>query len=133
MRMIRLASHAFVAFVIFLLTSLTASAQVLPSLSTWENQRTSILNVGLVTGNRFSGFFTNRAPGFQCQNIPYPVENGIILPNGAITFTVNFTACASVTTWKGQVTGSQMPTTWVLVHNGVRQQGRDLFKRLSPF
>jgi len=71
--MTRLASHAFVAFGIFLLTSLTASAQVLPSFSTWENQRTSILNVGLVTGNQFNGFFTNRAAGFQCQNIPYPV------------------------------------------------------------
>ena len=131
--MTRLASHAFVAFGIFLLTSLTASAQVSPSFSTWENQRTSILNVGLVTGNQFGGFFTNRAPGFQCQNIPYPVQNGIILPNGAITFTVDFTACATVTTWKGQVTGSQMPTKWVLVHNGVQQRGSDLFRKISPF
>jgi hypothetical protein len=131
--MVRLASHAFAAFGILLVTCLAASAQVLPSFSTWENQRTSILNIGLVTGTQFNGFFTNRAPGFQCQNIPYPVENGTILPNGAITFTVNFAACSTVTTWKGRVIGSQMPTTWVLVHNGVRQKGSDLFKMRFPF
>jgi hypothetical protein len=128
--MIRLGSQIFLALGILLLTPLAASAQVLPPFSTWQNQRTSTLNVGFVNGNQFDGWFINRAAGFQCQNIPYPAT-GTILPNGAITFVVNFTNCQTVTTWTGRVIGSQMPTKWVLIYKGVqRMTGSDLFRKL---
>jgi hypothetical protein len=128
--MTKLGSRIFLALGILLLTPLAASAQVLPSFSTWENQRTSTLSVGFVNGDHFDGWFVNRAAGFQCQNIPYPVT-GTILPNGAITFTVNFTNCETVTYWKGRVTGSQMPTSWILYYKGIqRMTGNDLFKKI---
>jgi Avidin family len=128
--MTKLGSRIFLALGILLLMPLAASAQVLPSFSTWENQRTSTLSVGFVNGDHFDGWFVNRAAGFQCQNIPYPVT-GTILPNGAITFTVNFTNCETVTYWKGRVTGSQMPTSWILYYKGIqRMTGNDLFKKI---
>ncbi len=111
----------------------TAFAQVLPSFSTWENDKHSILSVGFVNGAQFSGVFINHAAGFQCQNIPYPVT-GSVLPNGAITFVVDFTACSTVTTWRGRVMGSRIATKWFLVyrdsHGGIhRMRGADLFTR----
>jgi hypothetical protein len=128
--MMKLSSQIFLALGILLLTPLAASAQVLPSFSTWENQRTSTLSVGIVNGHRFDGWYVNRAAGFQCQNIPYPVT-GTILPNGAITFTVNFTNCETVTYWKGRVVGSQMPTKWTLFYRGIqRMTGDDFFRKL---
>jgi len=126
----RLGSKIFLALGILLLMPLAASAQVLPSFSTWENQRTSTLSVGFVNGDHFDGWFVNRAAGFQCQNIPYPVT-GTILPNGAITFVVNFTNCETVTYWKGRVVGSQMPTKWILYYKGIqRMTGEDLFRKI---
>jgi hypothetical protein len=129
--MMKLGSRIFLALGILLLTPLAASAQVLPSFSTWVNQRTSTLSVGFVNGNHFDGTFINRAAGFQCQNILYPVTGGTILPNGAITFVVSFTECDTVTIWRGHVAGSQMPTSWILYYRGIqRQTGNDLFKKM---
>jgi hypothetical protein len=129
--MTRLGLRIIVAFGILLLMPLAVSAQVLPPGSIWENQRTSTLSVESVTGNHFDGWFINRAAGFQCQNFPYRAT-GTILPNGAITFTVNFTQCQTVTIWKGRVTGSQMPTKWTLYYQGVpRMMGDDFFKRVQ--
>jgi len=127
--MMRHGLQIFLAFIALLLTSLTASAQVLPPFSSWVNQRGSSLYVGFVNGNQFSGTFINRASGFQCQGIPYPA-NGMVYPNGAVTFVVNFTNCDSVTTWTGQVKGSQIPTKWTLVYrNKPYMRGTDLFTR----
>ena len=127
--MMRHGLQIFLAFIALLLTSLTASAQVLPPFSSWVNQRGSSLYVGFVNGNQFSGTFINRASGFQCQGIPYPA-NGMVYPNGAVTFVVNFTNCDSVTTWTGQVKGSQIPTKWILVYkNKPYMRGTDLFTR----
>lgn len=127
--MVRCGSRIFLAFIALLLTSLTASAQVLPPFSSWLNQRGSSLYVAFVNGNQFSGTFINRAPGFQCQGIPYPA-NGAVNPNGAVTFVVNFTNCNSMTTWTGRIKGSQIPTKWILVYkNRPYMRGTDLFTR----
>ena len=120
------ASRMFLAVGLLFLASVAASAQVLPPLSVWKNQRGSLLTLVPLGGTSLGGVFTNFAPGFQCQGIPYPVT-GSVLPNGAITFQVNFVACNTVTTWRGRVNGRQMPTRWVLFYNGRRMTGTDLF------
>ena len=63
--MMKLGSQTFLALAILLLTPLAASAQVLPPFSTWQNERTSTLNVGFVNGNQFDGWFINRAAGSE--------------------------------------------------------------------
>src|SRR5689334_19183010 len=88
---------------LLLLSSVGASAQITP-FSWWRNELGSDLFIWTVTGSTFTGTFTNHAPGFGCQNIPYPAA-GTVAPNGAVRFVVNFTACSTVTTWWGRVTG----------------------------
>ena len=126
----RFALQIFLAVGILLSAAETVSAQALPSFSTWLNDKGSTLNVQFVDPNgQFYGFYINRASGFQCQNVPYPVA-GTVLPNGAITFVVNFTNCNTLTTWKGRVLGARMPTKWLLIYNGVqRMTGADFFTR----
>lgn len=122
------ASRVFLAASLLLLTSMAASAQIVP-FSWWKNDKGSILNIWTVTGTTFTGTFTNYAAGFGCQGIPYPAA-GNAYPNGAVRIVVNFTACSTVTTWWGRVTGSKMPTKWVLIYKGRRMTGADLFTRL---
>ena len=121
-------SRFILAFGLLLLTSMTASAQLTP-LSTWRNDLGSILTVWMVAGTTFSGTFTNFAPGYSCQGIPYPAA-GRVYANGAVRFVVNFTNCSTVTTWSGRVIGPRMPTRWVLIYKGRRMTGANLFTRL---
>ncbi len=120
------ASRIFLAACLLLLASVAASAQVLPPLSLWKNDKGSLLTLVPLGGTSVGGVFTNFARGFGCQGIPYPVA-GTVLPNGAITFQVNFTGCNTVTTWRGRVMGRRMPTRWILIYNGRRMTGADLF------
>ena len=122
------ASRFFLAAGVLLLTSVAASAQIVP-FSWWKNDKGSILSIWTVTGTTFTGTFTNYAAGFSCQGIPYPAA-GTVYPNGFVRFSVNFAACNTVTTWWGRVIGPKMPTKWVLIYKGRRMTGADLFTRL---
>jgi hypothetical protein len=120
-------------FVFLLVASATASAQNLPVLSTWKNDRGSILSIWWVSGDQFKGLFTNFAAGFECQGIPYPAV-GRVSPDGSLFFVVTFDKCNTVTTWHGRLNGNQIPTRWGLVYvgpNGIFQKlsGADLFTR----
>ena len=123
----------FATLFLLLTSSVTALAQNLPLLSTWKNEGGSLLTVWWISGDSFRGTFTNFAPGFQCQGIPYPAV-GSVKPNGALLFTVTFTNCNTVTNWHGRLLGNQMPTRWKLVYsdsNGHFQKlyGKNLFVR----
>ncbi|MBW7970613.1 avidin/streptavidin family protein [Bradyrhizobium sp. BR 10289] len=111
-----------------------ASAQALPSWSLWQNQRGSTLEVYYVDpSGPFTGTFTNRAPGYQCQGIPYPAQG--ITRGPAVTFAVTFTQCSSHTTWFGTVSGNTMRTNWIMIYTppvGPPQKstGTDIFTRV---
>jgi hypothetical protein len=111
---------------LLLATMATAFAQNLPPLSTWKNEGGSILTIWWVSGDSFHGSFTNFAPGFQCQGIPYPAV-GSVKPNGAVLLTVTFTNCNTVTNWHGRLLGNQIPTRWKLVYSDSNGHFRTLY------
>jgi Avidin family len=116
-----------------LMLSGSAFAQSIPAPSFWKNQRGSELSIWSLNGGRFEGVFTNRAPGFACQGIPYPVT-GQVTPQGFF-FVVTFAKCNSFTRWYGRVNGSQMPTKWNLYYIGSdgtpgSLAGSDVFTRV---
>jgi len=115
----------------FVLASQTFALAQLDGPSLWKNQRGSELNITSVTGTQFAGTFTNRAAGFSCLGIPYPVTG--INAGPYITFTVNFAKCRSVARWQGNVQGLGMSVQWALqyVSNGkpAVMTGFDLFTR----
>jgi Avidin family len=122
-----------VSFVFLLIASATASAQNLPALSNWKNDRGSTLSIWWAAGDQFKGLFTNFAAGFECQGMPYPAV-GKVNPDGSLFFVVTFSQCNTVTTWHGRVAGNQLPTRWSLVYvnkNGIPQKlhGKDIFTR----
>ena len=107
----------------------SASADLLPAPSTWQNQRGSTLQITSVNGGVVRGFFTNQAPGYKCQGIRYPANGTTSMTT--TTFRVNFTACQTVTTWLGTVAWYGFPTTWLLRHGGQTQTGADFFYRVN--
>jgi hypothetical protein len=116
-------------FALVVAAPFVAFAQGLPVPSGWENQRGSILKVvSSQPDGRFSGVFINYAPGYQCQGIPYDVAGKSA--GARVVFTVNFTDCRTITTWRGRAAGATMPTRWVLrVAGGPPQRGADVFTR----
>jgi len=105
-----------------------ALADPLTAPSFWKNQRGSELMITAVSSSgAIRGTFTNRAAGFGCQGIPYPVTGRTTAQQ--TTFKVNFVRCRTVTTWTGVVNGLTMPTTWILIYNGPTQTGFDFFTR----
>jgi len=99
-----------------------ASAQGLPVPSTWVNQRGSTLTVSTMDGaGNFTGTYVNRAPGFSCQNSPYPLA-GTSKGNN-VNFVVTWnnqpmwdkpSNCLSVTAWQGTLSGNTISTQWQL-------------------
>jgi hypothetical protein len=105
-------------------------ADQLTAPSLWKNQRGSELRITAVGKNgSLRGTFTNYAPNYQCQGIPYPITG--ITTAGPTTFRVNFVQCRTVTTWTGTAFGFGMPTEWVLRYNGQTQTGSDFFYRIN--
>jgi hypothetical protein len=105
-------------------------ADQLTAPSLWKNQRGSELRITAVGNNgSLRGTFTNYAPNYQCQGIPYPITG--ITTAGPTTFRVNFVQCRTVTTWTGTAFGFGMPTEWVLRYNGQTQTGSDFFYRIN--
>lgn len=111
-----------------------SDAEKIQAVSAWKNQRGSTLYIDNIepTGQLY-GRFINRAPGFRCQNIPYPVVGWVY--GTAITFTViwkGIESCNSITAWTGFVHQGKMQTLWQLVSSGSTNtsqimQGADTF------
>jgi hypothetical protein len=129
---------------IFLFASHGASAepankQAVQALSAWTNQSGSTLYIDAIDpSGRLSGHYINRASGYGCQNISYPVTGWIY--GTAITFTTTWESttesCNSITSWTGFYYQGQISTLWQLVLNGSTStsqilQGSDIFKRTA--
>lgn len=90
--------------------------------STWTNQSGSVLTIGSIDGQgQITGSYVNKASGYRCQNIPYPVTGWVY--GSAITFTVKWQSssesCSSITAWTGFLDNQgQIETLWQLVVNG---------------
>jgi hypothetical protein len=103
------------------LQALAAPPKSVGAGSAWTNQMGSTLYIDAVeTSGLLSGHYVNRAAGYSCQDIPYPVTGWI---NGtAITFTTlwqsSTESCNSITAWTGFYDQGQISTLWQLVANG---------------
>lgn len=102
--------------------------------SRWVNQRGSELTVLTQDGRGgFTGFFINRAAGFQCQNRSYPVTGKAV--GRGFFFAVTFSECNSVTVWRSVLSADVIQSNWTLSYvdqNGVIRgsAGTDAFKRV---
>lgn len=108
----------------------------LSALSAWTNQSGSTLYIDTIDSNGLlTGTYINRAAGFSCQNISYPVTGWVY--GTAITFNTLWQStaesCNSITAWTGFYYQGQLSTLWQLVINGSTNTsqiitGTDTFK-----
>ena len=109
------------------------------SLSAWTNQSGSTLYIDSIGSNGLlTGTYINRAQGYGCQNIAYPVTGWVY--GTAITFNTIWQSttesCNSITAWTGFLYDGQIQTLWQLVINGSSTpsqilQGTDTFSPQS--
>jgi len=119
--------------------AIAGAENALQTTSAWTNQSGSTLYITGVGGNgQLTGSYINRASGFNCQNIPYPVTGWVY--GTAITFTTIWQnpaeSCNSITSWTGFYYNGKIHTLWQLAINGstsVSQilQGSDTFIQSS--
>ena len=88
--------------------------------SAWSNQSGSTLYIDNIdSSGLLSGRYINRAQGYRCYDIAYPVTGWI--QGNAITFTTLWESttesCDSITTWAGFYWEGKITTTWQLVRN----------------
>jgi len=109
------------------------------SLSAWTNQSGSTLYINQIESNgQLTGTYINRAQGYGCQNVAYPVTGWVY--GTAITFTTIWRgteSCNSITVWTGFLYNGQIQTLWQLVVNGSTStkqiiQGTDTFTWGAP-
>jgi hypothetical protein len=127
-----------VVSLLFSTVSYADSGVVIPTPSAWDNQSGSTLTInsidstGLITGT-----YINRAPGYDCQNIAYPVTGWAY--GTAITFNTIWQSgsesCNSITAWSGFLYGGKMSTLWSLTINGSSStsqilRGNDTFRQV---
>lgn len=135
-------NQTIIAALITLLFSLSASAgsgqpDSLQALSAWTNQSGSTLYIDTIDSNgQLTGTYINRASGYGCQNISYPVTGWVY--GTAITFTTIWQSttesCNSITAWTGFYYQGQISTLWQLTINGSSStsqivQGSDTFSQ----
>lgn len=109
------------------------------SLSAWTNQSGSTLYIDSIDSTgKLTGHYINRAAGYACQNISYPVTGWVF--GTAITFTTiwqsSTESCNSITSWTGFYYNGKISTLWQLVINGSTTtqqiiQGSDVFSPAS--
>lgn len=108
--------------------------------STWVNQRGSTLQIDKIDDDgKLTGTYINRADGFGCKELEYPVTGWVY--GVAITFTTkwqNPKDCNSITAWTGSIVKRQtaIDTLWQLVVNnpwksGTVTAGSDSFSRVE--
>ncbi len=131
--------YAFCALFLFLSGGALAGSADQPSVlasSAWTNQSGSTLYIDAVNPStgQLSGHYINRAQGYNCQNIAYPVTGWVY--GTAITFTTiwksSTESCNSITSWTGFFNKGQLSTLWQLVIGGSTStsqivQGSDVF------
>ncbi len=108
----------------------------LQALSAWTNQSGSTLYIDAIGSNGLlTGTYINRAQGYGCQNISYPVTGWVY--GTAITFNTIWQSttesCNSITAWTGFYYQGKISTLWQLTINGSTNtsqilQGSDTFK-----
>ncbi len=110
-----------------------AHAQPAPG-TTWVNQRGSVLTIDTIgIDGKFEGTFVNKAAGFKCQGMPYPVVGWIDgeTMGWLVIWNNSYENCQSVTAWGGiVVSSSTIETNWVLssLQTGSSLIGSDTFK-----
>lgn len=128
---------------LFLLLNSTytfAAKSKLQTLSAWTNQDGSTLYIDSIDSSSglLTGTYINRAQGYGCQNISYPVTGWVY--GTAITFTTIWQSttesCNSITAWTGFYYNGKISTLWQLVINGSTStsqvlQGADTFTQVS--
>lgn len=113
-----------------------AAAPTLQAISAWTNQSGSTLYIDAIDpAGKITGHYINRAPGYSCQNISYPVTGWVY--GTAVTFTTIWESaaesCNSITSWTGFLNAQgQIATLWQLVIGGSTStsqiiQGSDVF------
>jgi Avidin family len=129
----RVSIRAGCALLLWILGTAFASAQGLPALSTWKNQRGSVLTVVSVDSTgAIHGLYTNNAPGTQCLGVPFGVDGKVV--GNAVAFAVNFVPCNTVTVWRGVLTGTTLDTRFEAAYPGSGGhveiwRGKDTFTR----
>ena len=120
----------FLSIVIVSLICITATyadsgssipAHSIPTPSAWDNQSGSTLTINSISSTGLiTGTYTNRASGYGCQNIPYPVTGWAY--GTAITFNTIWqnasASCSSITAWTGFLYQGKMSTLWSLTIDG---------------
>lgn len=131
----------FIALVITLLFSISTYADSnqstsLQAHSAWTNQDGSTLYIDTIRSDGLlTGTYINRAQGYNCQNISYPVTGWVY--GTAITFNTIWQSttesCNSITAWTGFYYQGKISTLWQITINGSTStsqiiQGSDTFK-----
>jgi len=103
--------------------------------SAWTNQSGSTLYIDSIDDRGFlTGTYINRASGYSCQNISYPVVGWVY--GTAITFNTIWRSttesCNSITAWTGFLYNGKIDTLWQLTRNGSSNtsqiiKGNDVF------
>lgn len=96
-------------------------AHSIPTPSAWDNQSGSTLTINSISSTGLiTGTYTNRASGYECKNIPYPVTGWAY--GTAITFNTIWqnasASCSSITAWTGFLYQGKMSTLWSLTIDG---------------
>lgn len=113
----------------------TTTTSAVQALSAWTNQGGSTLYIDSISpSGQLTGHYINRASGYGCQNISYPVTGWVY--GTAITFTTiwqsSTESCNSITAWTGFLYNGKISTLWQLVINRSTStsqilQGSDVF------
>ena len=126
-------------FLSFTVVAKESGSSSLTALSAWTNQSGSTLYINTIdSSGLLTGTFINRAAGYGCQNISYPVTGWVY--GTAITFTTIWKSttesCNSITAWTGFYYQGKITTVWQLTINNSTSmsqiiQGKDVFKPSS--
>jgi hypothetical protein len=129
---------AVVVTVLFSISAYADSSRTtsLQALSAWTNQSGSTLYIDTIGSNGLlTGTYINRAQGYACKNISYPVTGWVY--GTAITFNTIWQSttesCNSITAWTGFYYQGKISTLWQLTINGSTStsqilKGSDTFK-----
>ena len=141
MRLIK-SSSLLCALILSLFTVLPSYANPTTAIqvpSAWTNQSGSTLYINTIdSSGQISGSYINRATGYGCQNVAYPVTGWAY--GSAITFNTLWKSvaesCNSITAWAGFLYKGQISTLWNVTVNGSSStsqiiQGSDTFKRIQ--
>jgi hypothetical protein len=134
----KIITSAIVALILFgsgIAVAAPPEKSALQAMSVWTNQRGSTFIIDSVDpSGMMAGRYINRAPGTNCQNIPFAASGWIT--GNAIVFSVNWdnsaATCNSLTSWTGVYTQGQIVTLWQMAVSGMTSpsqffQGADTF------